>query len=39
MHSPEPGQYSKAAGAFLRKNSIDEEEMKRLADEKFLYPH
>jgi hypothetical protein len=28
-----------AAEAFLRKNSIDEEEMKRLADEKFLYPH
>lgn len=28
-----------AAEGFLRKNSIDEEEMKRMADEKFLYPH
>jgi hypothetical protein len=34
----EPGQYPKAAEAFLRKNSIEEEEMKRPADEKFLYP-
>jgi hypothetical protein len=27
-----------AAEAFLRKNSIDEEEMKRLASEGFLKP-